>query len=193
MVRLVKTGVSLNVVLGDITEFNGDAIVNPANTYMIMGGGVAGAIKRRGGVEIELEARKHAPVPVGEAVTTSAGSLKCRFVIHAPTVETPGGRSDSRKVYEATKAALKEALKHEIETLAFPLMGAGVGGLTVREAVEAMTRAFREIGEGLEPHLYLVNEDTYTKVVDELTRTGWIIKEHSKTLRSEVTSPSESK
>ncbi|AFK51609.1 Appr-1-p processing domain protein [Thermogladius calderae 1633] len=75
--------VTIQVVSGDITEFEGDAIVNPANTLMIMGGGVALAIKRRGGAEIEEKARRHAPVPIGGAVATGAGRLRVRYVIHA--------------------------------------------------------------------------------------------------------------
>lgn len=63
----------IRVVVGDITDFNGDAVVNPANSFMIMGGGVAGAIKRIGGGQIKAEARKCAPLPVGKAVVTGAG------------------------------------------------------------------------------------------------------------------------
>lgn len=177
MVRLYKRGVFLNVVSGDITEFTGDAVVNPANTYMLMGGGVAGAIRKRGGDVIELEARKHAPVLVGRAVITSAGRLKCRYVIHAPTVETPGGRSSVEKVYKATKAALEEARKTGMKSVAFPLMGAGVGGLTLREALESMTKAFEELGSEINLNLYVIGEDRYDKTVRTLSEMGWVVED----------------
>ncbi|MEX2689946.1 MAG: macro domain-containing protein, partial [Candidatus Njordarchaeum guaymaensis] len=77
--------VEIIVIKGDITKMDVDAIVNPANSLLIMGGGVAGAIKRRGGQIIEDEAVKQGPIPVGNAVITSAGNLKARYVIHAPT------------------------------------------------------------------------------------------------------------
>ena len=125
--RLSKNSASVTLVLGDITEFTSDAVVNPANKYLVMGGGVAGAIKKKGGEEIELEARRYAPIEIGEAVVTSAGGLKCRAVIHAPTVESPGGRSTRNYVYRATLAALKVARELGFKSIAFPLMDAGVG------------------------------------------------------------------
>ncbi|MCX8202784.1 MAG: macro domain-containing protein, partial [Nitrososphaeria archaeon] len=73
-------GVRLRVYVGDITKEQSDAIVVPANSLMLMGGGVAGAVKRAGGQAIEDEARRKAPVPVGEAVVTSPGRLSCRTV-----------------------------------------------------------------------------------------------------------------
>jgi len=86
-------GVRIVVLTGDITKQEVDAIVNPANSMLVMGGGVAGAIKRVGGKEIEDESVKHAPVPVGEAVATGAGRLKAKYVIHAPTMERPAARA----------------------------------------------------------------------------------------------------
>ncbi|MEM4405300.1 MAG: macro domain-containing protein, partial [Nitrososphaerota archaeon] len=94
---------------GDITEIDADAIVVPANSRLIMGGGVAGAVKRKGGAEIEKEAMSMGPIPIGEAVSTGGGVLKTRFVIHSPTMERPAGETDPHKVYLATKAAMKEA------------------------------------------------------------------------------------
>lgn len=136
MVKLHKDGVLLNVVLGDITEFDGDAIVNPANTFMIMGGGVAGAIRRKGGNEIEKEARKHAPVPIGKAAVTSAYKLKCRYVIHSPTVEAPGGRSSAENVYKATRAALEEAHKIGAKKDSFPANGSRSRGIISKRSSE---------------------------------------------------------
>ncbi len=130
------------VVEGDITKAVVDSIVNPANSLMIMGGGVAGAIKAVGGDEIEKEARKYAPVPIGKAVATKAGKLKARYVIHAPTMEMPAMSIPLDNAIKATRAALEEASKLDINSIAFPAMGAGVGGLSVREVSRAMAREF---------------------------------------------------
>ncbi len=130
---------------GDITRLDVDAIVNPANSLMVMGGGVAGAIKRRGGKIIEEEAKRHAPVPVGRAVVTSAGRLPARYVIHVPTMERPAMVIPVENAYKATRAALIKALDLSLESIALPGMGTGVGGLSPREAGEAMARAIKEI------------------------------------------------
>ncbi len=143
-VEVSYKGVRIRVVEGDITEMEVDAIVNPANSLMIMGGGVAGAIKRKGGVEIEDEARKHAPVPVGEAIATTAGRLKAKYVIHAPTMEEPAMRIGLENVEKATRAALKLADELGIEAIAFPGMGTGVGGIPYYDAACKMLEVIRE-------------------------------------------------
>lgn len=81
----------IEVLLGSLLDVKADAIVNPANSYGYMGGGVAGVIKRAGGEEIEREAIKKAPIPVGSAVITTAGRLPFKGVIHAPTMEETKG------------------------------------------------------------------------------------------------------
>lgn len=123
------------IVHGDITEVEVDALVNPANTQLVMGGGVAGAIRRKGGEEIQKEALNKAPVQIGEAVETTAGRLKAKYIIHAPTVKTPGGRSNPEYVRKAVRAALKKAEELGLKRVAFPAMGAGVGGVPVETAV----------------------------------------------------------
>jgi O-acetyl-ADP-ribose deacetylase (regulator of RNase III) len=139
----------LVVVEGDITKARVDAVVNAANSLMIMGGGVAGAIKRAGGREIEEEALKHAPVPVGEAIATTAGRLPAKYVIHAPTMERPAMRIPLENAVKATRAALRKAVEMGLESVALPAMGAGVGGLSVREVAREMARAAREAGPRL--------------------------------------------
>ena len=141
--RAVFRGVEVEAVLGDITRMSVDAVVNPANSLMIMGGGVAGAIKRAGGAEIEEEARRYAPVPVGKAVATSAGRLPARYVIHAPTMERPAMRIGVENVRLATRAALEKAEELSIESIAFPGMGTGVGGVPPEEAARAMLEEIR--------------------------------------------------
>ena len=133
----------IEVWKGDITQLEIEAIVNPANSLMIMGGGVAGAIRRAGGEEIEREARRYAPVPVGKAVVTGAGRLapRIKYVIHAPTMERPAMRTTREKVKKAMLAALRAAAEKGISELAVPALGAGVGGLSVEDSMEAMLDA----------------------------------------------------
>jgi len=130
--------VAIKSMTGDITRLEVDAIVNPANSMMIMGGGVAGAILRAGGREIQDEALKQAPVPVGKAIATKAGELKAKFVIHAPTMERPAMQIGKQNVELAVKGALECAKRLSVKRLAFPGMGTGVGGFDVDEAAKIM-------------------------------------------------------
>jgi len=134
----VYKSVTVTVTSGDITKLEVDAIVNAANSQLIMGGGVAGAILRAGGIEIQEEASKKAPVPVGKAVATTAGKLKAKYVIHAPTMERPAMPTSKQNVRLATRGALECARKLGIVSVAFPGMGTGVGGLNVEEAASAI-------------------------------------------------------
>ncbi|NPA85662.1 MAG: macro domain-containing protein [Crenarchaeota archaeon] len=135
---------------------------------MVMGGGVAGAIKRKGGEEIEREALEKAPVPVGSAIATGAGRLKVRYVIHAPTMERPAMRIPPENAYLATKAALELAKKMGLKKIALPLMGTGVGGLSVEEAVREMARAMEEVCEGMEVYLYAYGREAYGELLRAL-------------------------
>jgi len=134
---------AIAVILGDITQVEVDAIVNAANSRLIMGGGVAGAILRAGGRTIQEEANKKAPIPVGKAVATNAGRLKAKYVIHAPTMEQPAMTTDKNRVGLATKGALECAHKLGIASIAFPGMGTGVGGLDVKVAAEVMVNEIK--------------------------------------------------
>ncbi len=129
---------TITVVNGDITLFSCDAIVNPANSSGIMGGGVAGALKRVGGQIIEEEARQHAPIPVGSAVATTAGSLPARYVIHAPTMTRPAMHIRTDNVEKATKAAFQLGKQLGIGSIVLPGMGTGVGGVSVDDAARVM-------------------------------------------------------
>jgi len=130
--------VTITIASGDITKLEVDAIVNAANSLLIMGGGVAGAILRAGGKEIQQEANKKAPVPVGKAVATTAGKLKAKYVIHAPTMERPAMPTSKQNVKLAVKGALECARQLGIGSIAFPGMGTGVGGLDLEEAASVM-------------------------------------------------------
>jgi len=135
-------GVTIKLQEGDITELEVDAIVNAANNKLLMGGGVAGAIKRKGGKEIEDEAVSKGPIPIGEAVVTAAGSLKAKYVIHA-AVMALDFKTDADKIRNATINSLKRADELGIESIAFPALGTGVGRFPLDEAARVMYEAVR--------------------------------------------------
>jgi O-acetyl-ADP-ribose deacetylase (regulator of RNase III) len=137
-------GLRIDVRRGDLTKQAADVICNPANSLMFMGGGAAGALKRAGGEEIEQEALKHAPVQVGKAVATTAGNLRARWVVHAPTMERPAMRTTGEKVYRATKAALECAEAVGANIIVIPGVGTGVGMVSCENAARAMVRAIKE-------------------------------------------------
>ena len=128
----------ISVVQGSLLEVQADAIVNPANSLGLMGGGVAGVIKRFGGEEIEKEAVSKAPIPVGSAVLTSAGKLPFKGVIHAPTMEEPAMETTEEKVRKAVRAVLELADRMGFKSIAMPGMGTGVGRLPKDVSARAM-------------------------------------------------------
>ncbi len=128
----------VRVIQGSILEVDCQVIVNAANSLGFMGGGVAGVIKRAGGIDVEKEARGRAPIPVGEAVITTAGKTGFAGVIHAPTMEQPGIRIGAENVALATRAALALADQKGFVSIALPGMGTGVGGVAHAEAASRM-------------------------------------------------------
>jgi len=139
--------VDIVITRGDITASDAEAIVNAANNHFYMGGGVAGAIKRRGGRVIEEEAVKQGPVKVGEAVLTSAGSLKSKYVIHAATMEMDF-KTNEEIVRKAVYSSLKLAQNHGISSIAFCALGCGVGKFSYNTASKIMAQEiFRYIRE----------------------------------------------
>lgn len=143
------------VKMGDLTKISCDAIVNPANSYGYMGGGVAGAIKRVGGNDIEKEAVSKAPIFVGSAVATTAGTLPCRFVIHAPTMEKPAMRIPVGNVAKATRAALKLGEQLGIRSIAIPGMGTGVGGVSPADAAKVMIKIAKEFEDKFDSIIFI--------------------------------------
>lgn len=141
---MFKIGITeIDIIQGDITEATVDAIVNAANNQLYMGSGVAGAIKRKGGQQIEDEAVQKGPVQVGMSVLTSAGNLKSKYVIHA-TVMGIDLITDAGKIRNATLSALDIADKHDAKSIAFPALGTGVGGFPLVEAARIMFKAIKE-------------------------------------------------
>src|SRR5208337_857890 len=127
----------LELVHGDIIDIKADALVNAANNALWMGAGVAGAIKRKGGVEIEQEAIKKGPIPIGSAIETKAGKLPCRYIIHAAVM----GRdlnTNADYVRKSTRSSLELDNKLGIASIAFPALGTGVGAFPVEECAKIM-------------------------------------------------------
>jgi O-acetyl-ADP-ribose deacetylase len=122
---------------GDITGSSANAIVNAANNHLWMGGGVAGAIKRKGGQVIEDEATKKGPIEIGQAVSTGAGKLKAEYVIHA-AVMGQDLRTNADYIRKATQNSLKQAEKLHLDSIDFPALGTGVGGFSIDECAKIM-------------------------------------------------------
>jgi O-acetyl-ADP-ribose deacetylase (regulator of RNase III) len=138
--------VRLEVIEGDITELEVDAIANAANDRLWMGAGVAGAIKRAGGEEIEREAVAQGPIPVGEAVATTGGRLKAEHVIHG-AVMGQDLRTTAELVSRTTRRVLELADELGARSLALPAFGTGVGGFPLAECARLMVAEAR----GYEP------------------------------------------
>lgn len=129
----------IKVVIGDITESRADAIVNAANNKLVMGGGLAGIIKKKGGKVIEEEALKKAPIEIGEAVFTSAGELAAKYVIHASTMGMDF-KTDEIKIRNACKNSLRLAVELKINSIVFPALGCGTGGFPFLASAKIMAQ-----------------------------------------------------
>lgn len=147
----------IHLAKSDITEMPVDAVVNPANSLGIMGGGVAGALSRKGGPSIQREAMSLAPIAVGAAVVTNAGNLWAKHVIHAPTMEEPGTKVGVENVRRATRAALLAAAHHGFEVIAIPGMGTGLGGVDPADASRAIVDELRAHRQPKPSTVYLVD------------------------------------
>ena len=124
---------------GDLTEMDTDAIVNAANNDLILGGGVAGAIRRKGGDEIQRECDEIGSIPIGYAAITTGGKLKARFVVHAASMRL-GGRTTADALRSSTAHCLKIANERGLKSIAFPAVGTGIAGFPLRECAEIMLR-----------------------------------------------------
>lgn len=133
----------IHLAKSDITEMAVDAVVVPANSLGIMGGGVAAALSRKGGPTIQREAMSLAPIAVGAAVVTNAGTLWAKNIIHAPTMEEPGLKVGVESVRRAMRAALLAASQRGFEVIAVPGLGTGLGGADPSEAARAMVNELR--------------------------------------------------
>src|SRR3954469_19732456 len=148
----------LEVIAADVTKLGVDAIANAANTQLRHGGGVAGAISRAGGPDVQRESDEKAPIGLGEAVETTAGEMPCRWVIHAATMEL-GGRTSSDIIDRATRSTIAKADELGARSLALVAFGTGVGGFPLDEAARLMVAAARDHEGGVERIVFAVHGD----------------------------------
>lgn len=167
------------VKMGDITDFEVDAIVNAANDDLILGGGVSGAIRRKGGQAIQDECNAIGSIPLGEAAVTGPGALKCKYVIHAASMPL-GGWATEESLRNATKNALKRADEKGLKTIAFPAIGTGVAGFSMERCADLMTRiVYDHLKEGktsLEHVTFVLIDHRAMRVFEECVKA---IKEES--------------
>jgi len=164
----------IKIIKGDITGLEVDAIVNAANNRGVMGGGVAGAIKRKGGKEIEREAMEKGPWDIGSAIVTNAGRLKAKYVIHAATMGLDF-KTDSEKIRKATRSATEKAKELRVRSVAFPALGAGVGGIPIKEVAGIMLEEILKFSDEEFPrevYLVLYTENDYRDFLDVAKKYG---------------------
>jgi O-acetyl-ADP-ribose deacetylase (regulator of RNase III) len=151
--------IDLDVLQADVTKLDVDAIANAANTQLRHGGGVAAAIARAGGPDVQRESNEKAPIALGEAVETTAGNMPARYVIHAATMEL-GGPTSAEIIVHATRSTLSKADELGCRSLALVAFGTGVGGFPLGEAARLMVGAVREHEpRSLERVLFAVHGD----------------------------------
>lgn len=134
--------IELEVLAADVTKLDVDAIANAANTQLRHGGGVAAAISRAGGPDVQRESTEKAPIGLGEAIETTAGDMPARYVIHAATMEL-GGPTSAEIIGAATASTLRKADELGCRTLGLVAFGTGVGGFPLDQAARLMVDAVR--------------------------------------------------
>jgi O-acetyl-ADP-ribose deacetylase len=151
--------IEVEVLQADVTKLELDAITNAANTRLRHGGGVAAAIARAGGPNVQRESNEKAPIGLGEAVETTAGDMPARYVIHAATMEL-GGPTSAEIIARATTSTLRKADELGCRTLGLVAFGTGVGGFPLAEAARLMVDAVRQHeARSLEKVVFAVHGD----------------------------------
>jgi O-acetyl-ADP-ribose deacetylase len=161
----------LEVIDGDVTKLEVDAIANAANTELQHGGGVAAAISRAGGPVVQRESDEKGTIGLGEAVETSAGDMPARYVIHAATMEL-GGPTSAEIIERATRSTLRRAEELGCRSLALVAFGTGVGGFPLEEAARMMVGAAREHGGGLERIVFVVRGQEAAQAFERAVEAG---------------------
>jgi O-acetyl-ADP-ribose deacetylase len=131
------------IMSGDLVEQQVDAIVNAANNDLVLGAGVAGAIRARGGATIQQECNAHGPIRVGEAAITGAGNLPARHVIHAASMRL-GGMTTSQSLRSSMDHAFRLAREHDVRTIAIPAVGTGIARFPMEECANIMAASLRD-------------------------------------------------
>jgi len=156
---------------GDLTEMDADAIVNAANNDLILGGGVAGAIRRKGGEEIQRECDAIGSIPLGYAAITKGGKLKARFVIHAASMQL-GGKTSADALRHSTAHSLRIANDHGLKSIAFPAIGTGIARFPLQDCAEIMLREAAEHLKG-ETSLETVYFVLFDEAAEEVFKRSW--------------------
>lgn len=159
----------IQIMKGDLTEMAVDAIVNPANTDLALGAGVAGAIRNKGGPRILEECDRLSPIRVGEAVVTTAGGLKAFYVIHAAGLR-PGEKATPESVRLATHNSLLRVEEKALKSIAFPALGTGAGGVSLEECAQTMMQvvlAHIRVRTSLEKIYFVLFDDAALKAFED--------------------------
>ncbi len=151
----------VHVAKADIWTLPVDAIVNPANSLGIMGGGIGGALRRQGGDVIQQAAMAAAPIAVGAALVTTAGQLPAKNVIHVPTMEEPGMKIGAENVRRAARAALIASDRNNFKVIAIPGIGTDLGDVPVDEAARAIVEEIRAHRRPCPETIYLVDSNEF--------------------------------
>jgi O-acetyl-ADP-ribose deacetylase (regulator of RNase III) len=174
----MSIGEKIVLMQGDLTDMDVDAIVNAANNDLQLGGGVAGAIRRKGGEAIQRECDAIGSVPIGGAAITSGGKLRARFVIHAASMQL-GGETTARALRTSTAHSLWIASERKLRSIAFPAIGTGIAGFPLSECAQIMLREVVEHLKGSTPleRVYFVLFDaralaTFEKAWAEMAERG---------------------
>lgn len=155
---------------GDITEMDVDAIVNAANNDLQLGSGLAGAIRRKGGDQIQQECNAIGSIPIGSAAITSGGRLKARHVIHAASMQL-GGHTTAQSLRGSTAYSLRIAAQHKLKSIAFPAIGTGIARFPIRECAEIMLEEAAkhlESPASLERIYFVLSDNDSLKVFEDV-------------------------
>jgi O-acetyl-ADP-ribose deacetylase (regulator of RNase III) len=153
---------------GDLTEMETDAIVNAANNDLVLGAGVAGAIRRKGGDAIQLECDAIGSIPIGFAAITGGGNLKAKYVIHAASMGL-GSLTTAETLRRSTAHALRLAAERGLKTIAFPAIGTGIAGFPMKECAEIMLHEAAEHlrnGSSLETIYFVLFDEDATDIFE---------------------------
>jgi O-acetyl-ADP-ribose deacetylase (regulator of RNase III) len=149
----------VHVAKADLWSMPVDAVVNPANSLGIMGGGIGGTLRRQGGDVIQQAAMAAAPIAVGAAIVTTAGQLPAKNVIHVPTMEEPGMMIGAENVRRAARAALIAADRNGFKVIAIPGIGTDLGSVPIDEAARAIVEEIRAHRRPNPETIYLVDQN----------------------------------